>query len=215
MSAGNNGPLVLPVPFFNVINGGSHAGNGLAMQEFMIAPVGAASFQQAMQMGSEVYHHLKKVIQAQYGQDAVNVGDEGGFAPNISSSEEGLQLISRAIAAAGYTGKVMMAMDVAASEFYTEDKKYDLGFKVQPNDGSKCLSADQLSSVYKGFVSSHPMVSIEDPFDQDDWSSWSGITSQLGKDVQVRPAASLAVLCLTSNKDRRRRSAGHQPEPHR
>jgi enolase len=183
--AGNNEPLILPVPFFNVINGGSHAGNQLAMQEFMIAPTGATSFTQAMQMGTEIYHHLKKVIQAQYGQDAINVGDEGGFAPNISSNEEGLQLVTKAIAAAGYTGKVSLAMDVAASEFYTKNQQYDLGFKTQPNDGSKCLSPEQLLAVYKGFVSSHPIISIEDPFDQDDWASWSNMTAQCGKEIQV------------------------------
>merc|ERR1712194_963862 len=93
-----NPELVLPVPSFNIINGGSHAGNALAMQEFMILPTGASSFTEAMQMGSEVYHHLKKVIKGTYGQDAVNVGDEGGFAPNIKSNKEGLELITKAIA---------------------------------------------------------------------------------------------------------------------
>lgn len=123
--------LVLPVPAFNVINGGSHAGNKLAMQEFMILPTGADSFSQAMRMGSEVYHALKSVIKKKYGQDATNVGDEGGFAPNIQDNKEGLELLKQAIEQAGYTGKVKIAMDVAASEFYKEnEKKYDLDFKV-------------------------------------------------------------------------------------
>ena len=134
-----NPKVVLPVPAFNVINGGSHAGNALAMQEFMILPVGATSFAEAMRMGSEVYHTLKTVIKAKYGQDACNVGDEGGFAPNIASNEEGLNLVNQAIEAAGYTGKVKVGMDVAASEFL-KDGKYDLDFKNKDSDGSKALT---------------------------------------------------------------------------
>merc|ERR1719486_1083264 len=103
--------MYMPVPAFNVINGGSHAGNKLAMQEFMILPVGAASFTEAMKMGSEVYHNLKKVIKEKYGQDACNVGDEGGFAPNIQDNKEGLDLVVEAIEKAGYTGKVKLGMD--------------------------------------------------------------------------------------------------------
>lgn len=115
--AGNR-KVVMPVPSFNVINGGSHAGNRLAMQEFMIFPTGASSFKEAMRMGSEVYHHLKKVIKKKYGLDACNVGDEGGYAPNVQSNEEPLVLISEAIENAGYTGKIKICMDSAASEFY-------------------------------------------------------------------------------------------------
>jgi len=115
--AGNQ-DIVLPVPSFNIINGGTHAGNKLAMQEFMILPTGAKSFAEAMKMGSETYHALKKVIKAKYGQDAVNVGDEGGFAPNINSNSECLDLIRIAIFNAGYTGKIKIGMDVAASEFF-------------------------------------------------------------------------------------------------
>jgi enolase len=125
--AGNK-ELILPVPAFNVINGGSHAGNKLAMQEFMLLPTGASSFTEAMKMGSETYHNLKTVIKAKYGQDACNVGDEGGFAPNIQNNEEGLDLLKAAIEKAGYTGKIEIGMDVAASEF-CKDKKYDLDFK--------------------------------------------------------------------------------------
>jgi enolase len=182
--AGNK-EIMLPVPAFNIINGGSHAGNALAMQEFMILPIGASSFKEAMQMGSEVYHHLKKIIKKTYGQDAVNVGDEGGFAPNISNNKEGLDLITKAIAAAGYTGKVKIGMDVAASEFFTKDKQYDLNFKTQPNDGSQVRSANQLIDLYKDFVKNYPIVSIEDPFDQDDWKSWEKITNELGGQYQI------------------------------
>ncbi|XP_026389459.1 enolase-like [Papaver somniferum] len=123
--AGNKN-LVLPVPAFNVINGGSHARNKLAMQEFMILPVGAKSFKEAMKMGVEVYHNLKSVIKKKYGQDATNVGDEGGFAPNIQENKEGLELLKTAIAKAGYPKEVVIGMDVAASEFYGSDKTYDL-----------------------------------------------------------------------------------------
>lgn len=182
--AGNK-KIVLPVPAFNIINGGSHAGNALAMQEFMILPVGASTFKEAMQIGSEVYHNLKKVIKKNYGQDAVNVGDEGGFAPNINSNKEGLELIKKAIASAGYSDKVKIGMDVAASEFYTEDKKYDLNFKVQPNDGSQKLESAKLRDLYKSFADEYPIVSIEDPFEQDDWSAWNDMTDKLGKNIQI------------------------------
>jgi len=181
--AGNKN-LLIPCPAFNVINGGSHAGNKLAMQEFMLLPVGAKSFSEAMRMGAEVYQHLKKVIKDQYGQDATNVGDEGGFAPNIQSNEEGLELCVKAIAKAGYTGKVKLGMDVAASEFFA-DGKYDLDFKTKDNDGSKKLDADGLSEVYKGFVNKFPVVSIEDPFDQDDWAAYVKLNAALGSTTQI------------------------------
>ncbi|KAL8516821.1 hypothetical protein ACS0TY_015179 [Phlomoides rotata] len=182
--AGNK-KLVLPVPAFNVINGGSHAGNKLAMQEFMILPVGASSFKEAMKMGVEVYHHLKAVIKKKYGQDATNVGDEGGFAPNIQENKEGLELLKTAIEKAGYTGKVVIGMDVAASEFYGSDKTYDLNFKEENNDGKAKITGDQLKDLYKSFVSEYPIVSIEDPFDQDDWEHYSKMTAEIGAQVQI------------------------------
>ncbi|KAH7289037.1 hypothetical protein KP509_31G055000 [Ceratopteris richardii] len=183
-----NSTLVLPVPAFNVINGGSHAGNKLAMQvlEFMILPTGASSFSEAMKMGSEVYHNLKSVIKKKYGQDATNVGDEGGFAPNIQENMEGLELLNVAIEKAGYTGKVVIGMDVAASEFFVEkEKKYDLNFKEENNDGSQKISGDELINLYKTFIEKYPIVSIEDPFDQDDWEHYSKFTEQIGKQVQI------------------------------
>ncbi|KAL5715985.1 phosphopyruvate hydratase [Ranunculus cassubicifolius] len=157
--AGNK-TLVLPVPAFNVINGGSHAGNKLAMQEFMILPVGASSFKEAMKMGVEVYPHLKSVIKKKYGQDATNVGDEGGFAPNIQENKEGLELLKTTIAKAGYTGKVVIGMDVAASEFYdAKDKSYDLNFKEeQPHSVANAINAvdvvpsDRMRSKIETFV---------------------------------------------------------------
>jgi len=172
--AGNNN-IVLPTPAFNVINGGSHAGNKLAMQEFMILPTGAESFKESMRIGSEVYHHLKKVIEKKYGLDATSVGDEGGFAPNIQNNKEGLELIKEAIQAAGYTGKVEIGMDIAASEFFREGK-YDLDFKNPKSDKSKWLTAAQLGDLYKSFIAEYPVVSIEDPYDQDDWEAWTNLT---------------------------------------
>ena len=177
--------VVLPVPALNIINGGKHAGNKLAMQEFMILPVGAASFSEAMQMACEVYDVLKKVIKKKYGQDATNVGDEGGFAPAIQANNEGLDLVVEAIAQAGYTGKVVIGMDVAASEFMTEDKRYDLNFKAEKNDGKAVITATELRKLYEGFCAKYPIVSIEDPFEQDDWDNWSAITASVGEKVQI------------------------------
>ena len=185
-----NTKLVLPVPAFNVINGGSHAGNKLAMQEFMILPVGATTFAEAMRMGSEVYHNLKSVIKKKYGQDACNVGDEGGFAPNIQENKEGLELLKEAIEKAGYTGKIKIGMDVAAAEFYTADKMYDLDFKTENNDGSMKKSGEEMIAMYKEFCAEYPIVSIEDPFDQDDFENTgiltsSGVCQVVGDDLLV------------------------------
>ncbi|XP_069948318.1 enolase isoform X2 [Cherax quadricarinatus] len=162
----NYADVILPVPAFNVINGGSHAGNKLAMQEFMILPTGAGSFTEAMRMGSEVYHHLKAVIKSRFGLDATAVGDEGGFAPNILNNKDALNLIQEAIKKAGYEGKIEIGMDVAASEFYKQNNIYDLDFKTSNNDGSQQVSGDQLRNLYMEFCKEFPIVSIEDPFDQ-------------------------------------------------
>jgi len=175
--AGNT-KLILPVPAFNIINGGSHAGNKLAMQEFMILPTGATSFTEAMKMGTEVYHNLKSVIKEKYGQDACNVGDEGGFAPNIESNKEGLDLVNQAIEKAGFTGKVKIGMDVASSEFYTEDKMYDLDFKTKDNDGSQKKTGEEMLEMYKSFCSEYPVISIEDPYDQDDFENTAALTAE-------------------------------------
>ncbi|KAK9333411.1 Enolase, C-terminal TIM barrel domain-containing protein [Lipomyces starkeyi] len=169
--AGSKNPVVLPVPFLNVLNGGSHAGGRLAFQEFMIAPVGAATFAEALQMGSEVYQILKKLAVKKYGQSAGNVGDEGGVAPDIQTPKEALDLITDSIAAAGYTGKVKIALDVASSEFF-KDGKYDLDFKNPDSDPSKWLSGEELASLYQSLMKEYPIVSIEDPFAEDDWDAW-------------------------------------------
>merc|ERR1712226_1013331 len=139
--------LVLPVPAFNVINGGSHAGNKLAMQEFMILPVGASSFTEAMKMGVEVYHHLKAVIKKKYGQDATNVGDEGGFAPNIKENDEALELLMMALDKSGHKDKVAIGTDVAASEFYNGDeKKYDIYMKDPDKKGKELKTTEELAA---------------------------------------------------------------------
>lgn len=195
--AGVKPPFVLPTPAFNVINGGSHAGNKLAFQEFMLLPTGATSFSEAMKIGTETYHTLKKVISAKYGIDgmyviflnenpmttvsiaAVNVGDEGGFAPNVSGAEESLELLSEAIKKAGYEGKIKIALDVASSEFY-KDGKYDLDFKNPNSDPSKWITGVELADLYLGYIKQYPIVSVEDPFDQDDWEAWTHFTKQSG-----------------------------------
>merc|ERR1719458_1471061 len=174
--------VMMPVPALNIINGGSHAGNKLAMQEFMILPTGAASFSEAMKMGSEVYHHLKLLIKAKYGLDATAVGDEGGFAPNFQSNAEAIKLCEDAIEKAGYTGKIKIGMDVAASEFF-KDGKYDLDFKKDASKPEDWITSDALCEMYKGFVRDAPVVSIEDPFDQDDWAGWTKLTAET--DIQI------------------------------
>ncbi|GAA5946237.1 hypothetical protein JCM10213_001653 [Rhodosporidiobolus nylandii] len=187
--AGVKPPYVLPVPAMNVINGGSHAGNALAFQEFMLLPTGAKDFDEAMQMGTETYHTLKSVIKKKYGIDATNVGDEGGFAPNVQGAEESLDLLTEAISKAGYTGKVQIGLDVASSEFY-KDGKYDLDFKNPNSDASKWLTGKELAGVYNSLVEKYDIVSIEDPFDQDDWEAWTHLTQStkiqiVGDDLTV------------------------------
>nr|BAN39641.1 enolase, putative [Entamoeba histolytica] len=168
--------MTMPVPCFNVINGGAHAGNALAMQEFMICPTGATNFHEALRMAAETYQCLKVVIKAKYGQDATNVGDEGGFAPNVSGAREALDLLVEAIAKAGYTGKIEIAMDCAASEFYNEEtKKYDLGKKIPADkkDPSLVKDVDGLIAEYVDYGKHYPIASIEDPFAEDDWAAWN------------------------------------------
>ncbi|XP_006649808.1 cytosolic enolase 3 [Oryza brachyantha] len=158
----------LPVPVITVINGGTHAGNSLPIQEIMILPVGAKNFEEAMQMGSETYHHLKDIILEKYGSNSCNIGDDGGFAPNISSISEGLDLVIEAINRAGYNGRIKLAIDVAATDFCI-GKKYDLEFKFAEKSGQGFKTADDLIEIYSQLCSEYPLVSIEQPFDKDDW----------------------------------------------
>jgi len=169
--------VVMPVPALNVINGGSHAGNKLAMQEFMVLPTGATCFSEAMRMGSELYHHLKGIIKKKYGLDATAVGDEGGFAPNFQNNGEALELLVEAIKKSGYEGKIQIGMDIAASEFF-KNGKYDLDFKNPESKEADWITSDQLGDMYKEFIKDYPVVSIEDPYDQDDWEGYTKLTSE-------------------------------------
>ncbi|MFO7711054.1 MAG: phosphopyruvate hydratase [Candidatus Woesearchaeota archaeon] len=173
-----NSSFTLPVPSFNVLNGGKHAGNGLAIQEFMILPVGAETFKEALRMGAETYHELKKVIAETYGIDATNVGDEGGFAPNITGTKEALDLLQQSIKKAGYEGKIKIGMDCAASEFFSEGR-YNLAFKT----GEDIRDTEGMLAFYKEILASYPIISIEDPFDQDDWEAYSRFMEEV--EVQV------------------------------
>jgi len=180
--AGNDvSQLTMPVPCFNVINGGSHAGNKLAFQEYFVIPTGAKSFAEAMKIGCEVYHTLGKIIKAKFGGDATLIGDEGGFAPPCDN-REGCELIMEAISKAGYEGKCTIGLDVAASEFKVKDKDgYDLDFKYDGN----VISGEELGNLYQSLAADFPIVTIEDPFDEDDWVNWSKFTEKNGKQFQV------------------------------
>jgi enolase len=169
----------LPVPMMNILNGGAHASNNVEIQEFMILPVGAPSFADALRIGSEIYHALGKILSEKGLSTAV--GDEGGFAPSLSSDEEAIELIVSAIKAAGYdTDTVKLALDVAASEWY--DEKSD-SYKL-PKRG-KVMSRDQLIEYFAGLVREYPIISIEDPLDQRDFEGWKQITDLLGDSVMI------------------------------
>ena len=177
-------PYVLPVPFQNVLNGGSHAGGRLAIQEFMIVPLEFPTFSEAMRAGAEVYQILKSLAKKRYGTSAGNVGDEGGVAPNIQTAEEALELITDAIEQAGYTGKVSIAIDAASSEFF-KDGMYDLDFKNPESDSSKWLTGEQLADLYLSLIEKYPIVSLEDPFAEDDWETWSHFYSKAATKTQI------------------------------
>lgn len=180
--AGNSlDQFTMPVPCFNVINGGSHAGNKLAFQEYFVIPTGATSFKEAMTIGCEVYHTLGKIIKSKFGGDATLIGDEGGFAPPCDN-REGCELIMEAIEKAGYAGKCTIGLDVAASEFKVKGQDaYDLDFKYDGN----IVSGEGLGDLYQSLAADFPIVTIEDPFDEDDWSNWSKFTNKNGAQFQV------------------------------
>ena len=175
---GGVGGKELPVPMMNILNGGSHADNNVDIQEFMIMPVGARSFKEGLRMGVEIYHVLKSVLKNK--GMATGVGDEGGFAPNLSSNEEALQVIVKAIEEAGFVPgeDILLALDVAASELY-KDGKYHLAGE------GKALTSDELLDYYKNLVEKYPVVSIEDPFDEEDWDAFKKMTKELGEKLQV------------------------------
>ena len=170
----------LPTPMMNILNGGAHADWCIDIQEIMVMPVGAPTFREALRMGAEVFHNLKKVLKAKGCNTAV--GDEGGYAPKLSSNEEALASVIEAIKNAGYVpGKdVYLAMDVASSEFYNpETNKYDL------KSEGKSLTAEEMVEFYEGLVAKYPIISIEDGLDENDWDGWKVLTKRLGKKVQL------------------------------
>ena len=167
---------VLPVPMMNILNGGAHADTGVDIQEFMIAPIGAQSFSEALQWGVEVYHCLKSVLKAQ--GLATGLGDEGGFAPALASNRAALDLIATAVEKAGYSlgSQIALALDVAATEFHSES-----GYAFE----GKTLTSGQMIDYYAELVASYPLVSIEDPLGEDDWDGWKAMTDRLGSAVQI------------------------------
>ena len=171
----------LPVPMMNILNGGSHADNAIDFQEFMIMPIGASSFSEALRMGSEVFHHLKNVLKKK--GLSTNVGDEGGFAPNIASNVEAIEVVLQAIETAGYKpgDDMMIAMDAASSEFY--DKSTGL-YTFKKSTGDK-LTSSEMVSYWKEWTEKYPIASIEDGMDEDDWKGWKELTESIGDKVQL------------------------------
>ncbi|MBN7820482.1 phosphopyruvate hydratase [Bowmanella yangjiangensis] len=175
---GTPGQYSMPVPMMNIINGGEHADNNVDIQEFMVQPVGAANFREALRMGAEIFHSLKKVLSAKGLNTAV--GDEGGFAPNLKSNEEALAVIAEAVAAAGYelNKDVTLALDCAASEFY-HDGKYDL------KGEGKVFDSESFGDYLAELTAKYPIVSIEDGLDESDWDGWASLTKKIGDKVQL------------------------------
>jgi enolase len=173
---GGHSAKTLPVPMMNILNGGAHADTNVDIQEFMIAPIGAQSFKESLRWGAEIYHSLKSVLKKK--GLATSIGDEGGFAPNLESNRAALDLILVAIENAGFKAgtQIALAMDVAATEFF-EDGKYKFEGKL--------LTSEQMIAYYSELVSAYPLVSIEDPLDEDDWSGWAKLTVELGEKIQI------------------------------
>eukprot|EP00439_Symbiodinium_sp_Y106_P035174 s2987_g4.t1 len=180
-------PLMsMPVPCFNVINGGVHAGNFLAFQEFFLIPVGAKTFAEAMKLGSETYHNLKGIIKKKYGLDSTAVGDEGGFAPAVADPEEGLKLLLEAISQAGHEGKILIGSDPASSEFWKGDEqKYDMDFKSTNPKPENKKSREEMVATYKRFCDTYPIALLEDPFAEEDFEGHSQLTALVGDKVEI------------------------------
>jgi enolase len=171
----------LPIPMMNILNGGSHADNKIDFQEFMVMPVGAKTFSNALQMGTEIFHSLKNELKSK--GFSTNVGDEGGFAPNLSSNKEAIEIVLKSIESAGYSpGKdIFIAIDAAASEFYNNDEKV---YHFHQSTGEK-LSSSEMVDFWNDWVNKYPIISIEDGLDEDDWGAWKLLTDKIGKDVQL------------------------------
>ena len=178
---GGVGATMLPVPMMNILNGGSHADNSIDIQEFMVMPVGADSFHEALRMGTEIFHQLKSVLKRN--GHSTNVGDEGGFAPNLGSNEEAIETILVAIEEAGYkVGEdIVIALDAAASEFYNEEEKV---YHFHQSDGRK-MTSEEMVAFWEEWVEKYPIVSIEDGLFEDDWDGWRLMTERLGDRVQI------------------------------
>jgi enolase 1/2/3 len=171
---------VLPVPMMNIVNGGAHADNNVDFQEFMIMPLGAPNLPEAIRMGAEVFHNLKKILHDNGHTTAV--GDEGGFAPNLKSNEEAIELILKAIEAAGYNAgdEIALALDAASSEFYDKKGKY-----IFKKSDKSAKTADEMVKLYTDWANKYPIVSIEDGLAEDDWEGWQKLTRELGRKVQL------------------------------
>ena len=170
---------ILPIPMMNILNGGEHADNNVDLQEFMVMPVGAPSFKEALRMGAEVFHHLKKILSSK--KLSTSVGDEGGFAPNLRSNEEAVEIILEAIKAAGYeAGKdISIALDPASSEFYEKDQY------ILKTEAEKEKTSSQMTDFYANWLEKYPIVSIEDGLAEDDWEGWKMLTDRMGNKVQL------------------------------
>jgi enolase len=177
---GGVGAVTLPVPMMNILNGGSHADNLIDIQEFMVMPFGASSFSEGLRWGTEIFHHLKSVLKKQ--GMSTNVGDEGGFAPNLKSNDEAIEVVLQAIEKAGFRPgeDVYVALDAASSEFY----KSDSGLYVFESTGEKRTSAEMVD-FWKNWVTKYPIISIEDGLAEDDWNGWSMLTKEIGSKVQL------------------------------
>jgi enolase len=173
--------MLLPIPMMNILNGGAHADNGIDFQEFMVMPVGASSFSEALRMGTEVFHTLRKVLKEK--GLSTNVGDEGGFAPNIKSNQEAIEYVLRAIEAAGYKPgqDIYIAMDAASTEFYDEKTKM---YTFKKSDG-KTLSSEEMVGFWSDWTKKYPIISIEDGLAEDDWSGWAKLTEAIGDTTQL------------------------------
>ncbi|MEI6020563.1 MAG: phosphopyruvate hydratase [Bacteroidota bacterium] len=172
---------LMPIPMMNILNGGAHADNGIDFQEFMVMPVGAQSFAEALQMGTEVFHHLKAVLKAN--KLSTNVGDEGGFAPNLKNNEDAIKLVIQAIETAGYKPgeDIYIAMDAASTEFYLPEEKM---YHFKKSTGEK-LTQQQMVSFWADWCKKYPIISIEDGLAEDDWDGWKNLTSTIGSKVQL------------------------------
>ena len=171
----------LPIPMMNILNGGSHADNSIDFQEFMVMPIKANSFSHALQIGTEIFHHLKNVLKSK--GLSTNVGDEGGFAPNLGSNEEAVEYVLKAIEAAGFRPgeDVFIAMDAAASEFYNKEEKV---YHFHKSSGDK-LTSSEMATYWKDWTAKYPIISLEDALDEDDWSGWSELTKMVGDKIQL------------------------------